>query len=179
MPLTYTITLNNYEAEAAPGLALTDTATITVTTTPVNDPPTLHSLADLEIDEDAPTQTVALNGITSGDPDETQTLTVTASSSYPALIPDPSVAYTSPNQTGSLRFTPAPDGFDEAAVLVTVSDGLAETHRVFQVLVNPVNDPPTLDSIPDVEIYANPATAALKSCSFGCVSVTIRSHDRW
>src|SRR5690606_22521692 len=61
--------------------------TFTVTVNPVNDPPTLNSLANVTVDEDAGAQTVQLSGISSGAPDENQTLTVTATSSNPSLIP--------------------------------------------------------------------------------------------
>ena len=49
---------------------------------------------------------MALGGIGSGAANESQTLTVTASSSNTALIPDPTVVYTSANATGSLKYTP-------------------------------------------------------------------------
>src|SRR5439155_7985 len=71
----------------------TATATVTVTVTGANDLPTLDPLAAVVIDEDAGVQTVSLAGITAGG--ETQTLTVTATSSNPGLIPNPAITYTS------------------------------------------------------------------------------------
>ena len=47
-------------------------------------------------------QTISLGGITDGIGDTGQTLTVTAASSNPALIPNPAVTYTSPNTTGTI-----------------------------------------------------------------------------
>src|SRR5204863_9664342 len=69
----------------------TGTRSFMVVVTPVNDAPTLDSLADLVINEDVGVQTVNLTGIGSGAPNENQTLTVRASSSNPALIADPTV----------------------------------------------------------------------------------------
>src|SRR5437867_3915450 len=77
----------------------------------VNQPPTLNPIVNISINENAPAQTVNLSGITPGATNEVQTLTVTASSSNPALIPTPTVTYTSPNSTGSLSLTPAAFGF--------------------------------------------------------------------
>ena len=81
---------------------LTATRTFTVVVTDVDDPPTLDAIADpAAINEDAALQTVNLSGISAG-AGETAVLVVTASSSNPALIPNPTVTYTSPNATGSL-----------------------------------------------------------------------------
>jgi hypothetical protein len=71
-----------------------------------NNPPTLNPISNLTIAEDAGTQTVSLSGISSGAVNETQTLTLVASSSNPSLIPNPAVSYVSPNTSGTLTFTP-------------------------------------------------------------------------
>ena len=123
-------------------------------------PPTLDPIADpAPILENAGLQTVNLTGITAGG-SETQPLQVTATSDTPALIPTPTVSYTSPNATGSLTYTPAANAFGTAIVTVTVTDGGLDNNlatpgdngtfsRQFTVTVTGVNDPPTLDAIPD------------------------------
>lgn len=129
------------------------THSFTVTVRPVNDPPRIDPVGDLVIDEDAGPQTVSLTGINAGG-GETQPLRVTATSSNPALIPDPVVAYTSAQTLGTLTLQPAADQFGTATVTVTVADagldGNLETSadnglvsRTFTVTVNSVNDPPT------------------------------------
>ncbi|MGC9395308.1 MAG: tandem-95 repeat protein, partial [Anaerolineae bacterium] len=130
-----------------------DTATLTVTVTPLNDAPTLDPVADIAVNEDAPAQVVALSGITSGAPDEMQTLTVTASSQNTTLIPHPAVTYASPDTTGNLTFTPAANRYGSARIDVTVSDGISQTTRSFTVTVAAVNDPPTLNPLADLELY--------------------------
>lgn len=70
-----------------------------VTVNSVNDPPAFDPMGDLTINEDAPVQTVNLTGISSGAPNEVQTLTVTAVSGNPVLIPNPVATYTSSNST--------------------------------------------------------------------------------
>ncbi|HMP84386.1 MAG TPA: fibronectin type III domain-containing protein, partial [Verrucomicrobiota bacterium] len=51
----------------------------------VNQPPTLNSLSNVTLNEDAGQQTVNLSGITAGATNESQTLTVTATSSNTGL----------------------------------------------------------------------------------------------
>ncbi|SNT10090.1 gliding motility-associated C-terminal domain-containing protein, partial [Ekhidna lutea] len=77
-----------------------------------------------------------------------QTLSVTATSSNTALIPDPTVTYTSAEATGSLAYTPVADQSGTATITVTVDDGQAANNTVsktFTVTVNAANDAPTVD----------------------------------
>ncbi len=123
---------------------LTVTRTFTVVVNDVDDAPTLDAITDpAAINEDAGLQTVNLSGISAG-AGETATLIVTALSGNPALIPHPTVTYTSPNATGSLSYTPVANTSGSAVITVTVSDGGATpTQRTFTVVVNDVNDAPT------------------------------------
>ncbi len=139
-----------------------------------NQPPTLDPIADLTVNEDPGPRTVTLSGISSGASNEVQTLSVSASSSLPSLIPDPVVNYASPNRTGSLSFTPAPDAFGSATITVVVNDGQAVNNtlvRSFAVNVLPINDPPTLNPLADLVIDENSGsqTVALSGISAGSV----------
>src|SRR5206468_9017395 len=124
--------------------------TFTVVVTAVNDAPTLNAIPDPPaILEDAGLQTVNLSGISAGG-GESQNLTVTALSNNTALIPNPTVSYTSPNATGSLSYTPVANANGSAIITVTVTDDGGGTNtfsRTFTVNVTAVNDPPTLDAI--------------------------------
>ncbi|HEY9510439.1 MAG TPA: fibronectin type III domain-containing protein [Verrucomicrobiae bacterium] len=123
-----------------------------------NFPPTLNTIVNLTINEDAGKQTVALAGISSGSSTENQTLVVTAKSSNTGLIPDPAVAYTSPNQTGTLSFTPVANAFGTATITVTVNDGGASNNvftRTFSVTVNSVNDLPAISTIANQVLAVN------------------------
>ncbi|MSU34305.1 MAG: hypothetical protein EXS36_04205 [Pedosphaera sp.] len=122
-----------------------------LTVIPVNDPPTLASIADTAVNENAPLKSVNFSGITTGAANEFQTLLVTATSSNPALIPTPTVDYTSPQATGALSFQPLPNTNGTATITVTVKDsggtangGQDTFSRQFTVTVNPVNAPPTV-----------------------------------
>ena len=139
-------------------------STFTVTVNPVNQPPTLNALANVTINENAGLQTVNLSGITSGATNQVQTLTVTASSSNPGLIPTPAVSYTSPNTTGSITFTPVASAYGSATITVTVNDGGASNNLVsqtFTVTVNRVNQPPTISSIANLLIAMGTSTPAI------------------
>jgi outer membrane protein OmpA-like peptidoglycan-associated protein len=112
-----------------------DTAVVTVTVTPVNDPPTANddSFAVLE-DSAATTFFVLVNDTTA--PDVGETLTITAVT-QPA---NGTVTFTATN----VSFTPAPNFFGTTTFMYTVSDGNggSDTATV-TVTVDPLNDPPT------------------------------------
>jgi hypothetical protein len=130
----------------------------TVTVSPVNVPPTLDPIVNLTISENSSAQTVNLTGIGSGAPNENQTLTVTAASSNPNIIPNPTVSYSNPNTTGTLSLTPAVNAFGSSTISVTVNDGGASNNTVvrsFTVTVSPVNVQPTLDPIANLTINEN------------------------
>ena len=85
-------------------------------------PPTLNAIADPDpITENAGKQTINLSGITAGG-SESQKLTVKASSDNKALIPDPDTDYDSPDQTGTISYTPVNGTFGSATITVTVED---------------------------------------------------------
>src|SRR5207247_66958 len=92
--------------------------------------------------------TIALTGISPGPGNEsTQTVTITASSSNPGLIPNPTISYSNPNSSGSLSFTPASNASGTAIITVTNRDnggtanvGQDTTTRQFAVTVSPLSD---------------------------------------
>lgn len=141
--------------------------TFQVTVNPINDVPTLNNISNITIAADAPKQTVNLSGISAGI-NETQTISVTATSSNTGLIPNPSVSYTSSSSTGQLSFTPAAGKSGSATITVKVKDGGASTTphkneitKTFSVTVNApsavvtTNKAPTLNSISSVSINMN------------------------
>jgi hypothetical protein len=119
----------------------------------VNNQPTLNTITNLVLNENAGLQTVNLSGISSGAANENQVLNVTAVSSNTGLIPNPTVNYTSANTTGSLTFTPVTNGNGTATITVNVNDGgtsNSNVTRTFTVTIDATNQPPTLDPIPDI-----------------------------
>jgi hypothetical protein len=125
------------------------TNSFALTVVPVNDPPSFNPLSNLTLSEDAGLQTVNVTGISSGAADESQTLVFQVSSSNPALIPSPSVTYTSPNPPA--MFAPGgPTRQGVATLTLTLNDGGASNNlvtRSFAVTVTATNDPPTISDI--------------------------------
>ena len=127
--------------------------TFTVTVTEVNDAPTLTAIADpAAILEDAGQQTVNLTDIINVETG--QTLSILATSSNTALIPNPTVTYTSPNTTSTLTYTPVANASGTATITVIVTDnggttngGVDAVTQTFIVTVTAVNDVPTLAAI--------------------------------
>src|SRR5262249_30093645 len=105
----------------------------------------------------------------------TQTLAVTATSNNTALIPNPTVTYTSPSATGSLSYTPAAGQSGTATITVTGTDNGAGANtfsRSFTVTVTP---PP---SVSPVVPASGPTAGGTPVAIFGAgftspVSVTI------
>jgi hypothetical protein len=146
-----------------------DIKTITVTVTAVNDTPELDAITNpVAMAEDSSLQTVNLSGISAGPADEAgQNLTVTASSSNTALIPAPTVTYSSPDGSGTLSYTPVPNAHGSATITVTVTDnggtanGAVDSRvRTFVVTVSEVNDAPTGvdDTLSNIDEDSGPRT---------------------
>src|SRR5262249_30956306 len=115
---------------------------------------------------------INLTGIGSG-PNESQNLAITAVSSNPGLIPNPTVNYASPNTAGVLTYTPVANASGTAAIVVTGIDdggtangGVNPFSQTFTVVVNPVNQAPTLNQI-------SPATFTFNENDSGTQQVTL------
>ena len=88
----------------------------------VNNPPAMNELVNLSILADSPEQSVDLRGVTDGDDDKSQGITITAISSSPSVVPDPVIHYLSGASSGELKFTPLPGQIGEATITVTMTD---------------------------------------------------------
>ena len=155
---TVTVRLHDDGGTANGGIDTSMPQTFLIAIHTVNDAPTLDSIGDLSVLENAATQTVNLSGISAGPADENgQTLAVTAVSSNPALIPNPTVMYSTPEATSTLSFTPVAGMSGSATISVTVTDSGNATvpnvntfTRTFVVFVGAINNRPTLDQPVDL-----------------------------
>jgi hypothetical protein len=142
------------------------TRTFTITITPVNDAPTIDAIANQTVDEDTGSHTINLTGITVGQANEAppQTLTATITSDNPALIPNGSFTFvpTPGTSTGTLQYTPAPNGFGVVNVTLTLKDtggtangGQDTTTRTFRITVNQVGDTPSSIALSGNSVFEN------------------------
>ncbi|MGB7323352.1 MAG: Ig-like domain-containing protein [Rubripirellula sp.] len=140
---------------------LSDSATVTINISPVNDAPTLNQPNAVTMLEDT-VRPVVLTGIAAGG-GESQNLRVTATSSNLALLPDPVISYNSPDVNASFDLVPNANAFGVAVITVVVEDaGLdndlataadnLQVTRTFIVRVNAVNDVPLIDPIANQDI---------------------------
>jgi len=129
--------------------------TFVLTVNPVNDAPYCNPIQDpVVVPEDAINQQVTITGITAG-PYESQTITISASSDNPSMIMNLAVSYSSPSSSAVLSFTPAVNRSGMAIITVTLNDGAASNNtftRYVTIVVDAVNDVPTLDALNDVFI---------------------------
>ena len=154
---TATITVIVGDGQAQYG---TFTRSFSVTVVPVNQAPTLSPIADITVNENSGQQTMSLSGITTGAPNERQTLTVRATSGSPAIVPNPTISYSSPNYTGTLKFTPVANAVGTALISVTVNDGQPTNNLVtqnFTVTVGASRPPPS-NTPPVISVIASQTT---------------------
>ncbi len=136
------------------------TETFGVTVLFVNDPPTISSIDDVTIDEDASTGPL---DFTLSDLDTPLSfLIVTVNSSNPSLVPLGNIALAGTGANRTVTVTPVANVNEGSSVITLfVSDGMAVASESFTVTVTPVNDPPTISSIDDVAISEDTSTGPL------------------
>ena len=110
-----------------------------------NSPPTITPIANQAINEDTSTGAIAF---TIGDAETAATsLTVTGSSSNPALVPLANISLGGAGANRLVTVTPAPNQSGVVTITLTVSDGQLSTPTSFQLTVAAVNDAPTISAI--------------------------------
>ena len=126
-------------------LSVTQIVHLKVIVAPINDPPEILPIDTIEINEDAPTQTVPL---TIQDVDN-NTFEISAQSQNTDIISQSSLKVSAENR--HLQFNPLPDQFGTAVISITVADpeGLS-SQTDLHVNVKPENDPPVLKIWPDI-----------------------------
>ncbi len=113
-----------------------------------NFPPTLSAIPSYTICENTVITSVNLTGIGTGSTNETQNLSVTASSNNTTIFPGGSIGvyYTNPNTTGTIVMYPASGQYGTAVITVTVNDGWTVNNLVtktFTVTILPFPGPAT------------------------------------
>lgn len=142
------------------------TRTFNVTVGAVNDNPRITAPpTTITIPESAGPQTIPLTGIDSG-PSESQNLSITVTSNNTTLIPNPTISNFVAPTTGvpgsaTVNYQPVPLKFGTATLTVKIMDAGLDgnlgtlldngvTLKSIVVVVNPINDPPTLNAVSTV-----------------------------
>lgn len=116
-----------------------------------NTAPTITSIPDQEIAEDGSTGALSFTVDDAETPPES--LAVRATSSVQALVPDSNLALGGEATSRTITAEPLPDSTGSTTITVTVDDSSAQkaaTSTTFDLIVNPVNDPPVaVRTLPD------------------------------
>jgi subtilisin-like proprotein convertase family protein len=136
---TITVTVSDGSLTASDSFVLTVNA--------VNTVPTISDISDLSIDEDGSTGALSF---TVGDGETAAgSLTLSGSSSNPALVPNGNIGFGGSGANRTVTVSPTPNQSGTATITVTVSDGQSSASDSFVLTVNAVNDPPTISDIAD------------------------------
>ena len=125
-----------------------------VTVLPNNTPPTISSFTNYHSVANTPLAPIPF---TIGDTESSPgTLTVTATSSNPTLLPDANIVPGGGGADRTLTITPAPQQIGNAVITLTVSDGELSTNRHFAVMIVPSENVVLFDSFsyPDGPVNA-------------------------
>ncbi len=140
----------------------------------VEDAPTLAvspnaGIPDQTIDEGSATAWLTIN-VTDGDPELTQALIVTATSSNTNLVRNPVVTYTSPAETAQLSYKPRPGCSGVTVITVVVTEPVSglSTTKSFNLTVTAVDDFPNVG--PATSLQFN-GTNYVKVAGFGAIGL--------
>ena len=175
-PTTITVTVQDGDGGTA-----SDTFVLSVNS--VNDLPTISDIVDQGTNEDTATAAIPF---TVGDVETAVgSLTVTASSSDQAVVPNANIVIGGAGAGRTITLTPAANQFGPTTITVTVQDGDGGTASdTFVLSVNSVNDLPTISDIVDLGTNEDTATAAIPftvgdvETAVGSLTVTATSSDQ-
>ena len=132
---------DSFTFKVSDGTLESNTATVSITVNPVNDPPTISDIPDTSIDEDTNTGAI---GFTVGDVETAPgSLIVSGTSSNTTLVPNGSIVFGGSGANRTVTITPAPNANGTTTITVSVDDGTDITSDIFVLTVNAVNDAPT------------------------------------
>lgn len=95
----------------------------TYTFNTTNIPPSISTIPNVTVCQDVSLTLGYLNGISCGSTNESQNISITATSNNPSLISNPSVSYSSPNTSGYVFMYPTAGQYGTAVITVTLNDG--------------------------------------------------------
>ncbi len=128
----------------------TDSITVNVTITAVDDTPTITNVGNQSINEDSnKTINITVTDVETAD----GSLTLSKASSNTTLIPTSNIVIAGSGSNRTVTVTPLANKSGSSTITLTVSDGSLTQTDSFVVTVNEINDTPTISSISDQIIY--------------------------
>ena len=123
--------------------------TIDINISPINDPPILDLLENIQIFEDSET-TIELTGVQAGPWESDQQITMSVKSNNIDILPHPELSYNSPDTTAILTFSTIRNVFSSSSITITMSDnggtefgGKDSTSYTIPTEIISVNDKPS------------------------------------
>ena len=115
-----------------------------------NTPPTIEAIADVVSNED---ETVAEIELIAEDKETSKSkLQWTVTATNADLIAPEAISVRKTGLRRYLEITPKENAHGETDITVTVNDGIDEVSTTFKLMVNAVNDPPTISAVEPIEI---------------------------
>jgi|GEM_PF-2565095 len=136
----------------------TTTGSFSLTITNVNDGPTMSPIANQTTTED---QAVVVHFTVNDVDNAANTLQFSRSSSLKVLVPDANIVVGGTGTNRTATITPAANQNGTTTITLTVNDGSAIASRSFNLVVSPVNDPPTISNILDRTVAMNAPVPAI------------------
>ena len=126
----------------------------------VNGAPTISDIVDQSTNEDTPT--AAIGFIVGDDVTPATSLSVSATSSNTALIPNGNILLGGSGSSRTITLSPAPNAFGTATITVSVTDSTGgTTSDTFVLTVSPINDLPVISDITDRTTTSGTSTGAI------------------
>ncbi len=167
---TQTVTITASSLGFAAGNAMVDV------TDDENQPPTISDIVDQSTSEDTPTAALAF---TVGDLETAAgSLTVTASSSNTALVPDGNLVLGGSGASRTLTITPTENQSGISTIMVTVTDagGIARSDT-FVLTVNAMNDAPVIGAFDTTITYTENEAAVLMDTNATVIDIDSANLD--
>ncbi|HEY6080408.1 MAG TPA: tandem-95 repeat protein [Polyangiaceae bacterium] len=185
---TFTVTPKaNLSGSAPISITISDasggvSSAFTLTVTPVNDAPSITPPANRSINEDTSTGALPFNVLDI----DSATLSVSATSSDPALVPNANISVSPASGapgTRNVTVTPLVNrSGGPVTITLSVSDGALTSTGTFTVTVVPVSDPPSITPPANQSINEDTSTGALAfsvaDADSASVTVTATSSDQ-
>jgi len=124
-----------------------------------NYPPSITGVGDQSINEDGVAGPLGFDVADGESP--AAGLTLSGNSSNPSLVPSNNIVFGGIGSSRTVTVTPTPNDAGVATLILVVSDGTDTASPDFVLSVNPVNDAPTITSVPDQSATTNTPTALL------------------